>query len=533
MAKKKLNTRCPLQAECERKCTYEGHELDCDYYFNNAVGEDRTIEDQELIRAEREREVYEAEYEAELAAVDEEDHSPDATKMVYLPIDRLHPHPDNPRKELGDLTELADSIRANGIYQNLTVVPDDPTSPSTDFTVVIGHRRLAASTSAGLTHVPCVIVEMTPKEQIQTMLLENMQRSDLTVYEQAQGFQMMLDMGSTVEEIAEKSGFSATTVRRRVKMMELDQKTLKEVSSRQLTLSDFDKLSQIEDIKERNECLEKIGTYDFNQAVASRLRRQVIKAKLPDVKKFLKGVSAKSLKQSETWSGKYDRVGATFYLYEHELETLAVPKGLDGKVYYCLDEQYGSLNFYQERKKAAPVKRSAEEIEREKRIAAAWEKAKEVEAIAFKLRSEFVEGLHLNSKNMTLMLKGALSSSILRCIDYESANRTLLVNTLKLNDEVYGTERAYNALDAFAKANTKDYPTIIYANFNDGDSRGYTYGYKGAWPTHKKSAILDALYEWLCSLGYEMSAEEKAMQDGSHEVFKGGLEEKAKESEEE
>jgi len=83
MAKKKLNTRCPLQVECERKCTYEGHELDCDYYFNNAVGEDRTIEDQELIRAEREREVYEAEYEAELAAVDEEEHSPDATKMVY------------------------------------------------------------------------------------------------------------------------------------------------------------------------------------------------------------------------------------------------------------------------------------------------------------------------------------------------------------------------------------------------------------------------------------------------------------------
>lgn len=71
------------------------------------------------------------------------------------------------------------------------------------------------------------------------MLVENMQRSDLTVYEQAQGFQMMLDLGDSVEQIAEKSGFSKATVRRRLKMAELDSDTLKEVSSRQLSLSDL------------------------------------------------------------------------------------------------------------------------------------------------------------------------------------------------------------------------------------------------------------------------------------------------------
>ncbi len=120
------------------------------------------------------------------------------------------------------------------------------------YKVIIGHRRLAAAKAAGLEKVPCVVADMTPKEQLQTMLLENMQRSDLTVYEQAQGFQLMLDMGSTMEEIAEKSGFSQTTVRRWVKMMELDQEKLKEVSKRQLSLADFDKLAQIEDIKVRH-----------------------------------------------------------------------------------------------------------------------------------------------------------------------------------------------------------------------------------------------------------------------------------------
>ena len=63
------------------------------------------------------------------------------------------------------------------------------------YRVVIGHRRLAAAKLAGLAEVPCAVVEMTEQEQIATMLLENMQRSDLTVYEQAQGFQMMLDLG--------------------------------------------------------------------------------------------------------------------------------------------------------------------------------------------------------------------------------------------------------------------------------------------------------------------------------------------------
>ena len=132
------------------------------------------------------------------------------SEMVFIPVERLVPHPDNPRKDLGDLTELAASIKENGVFQNLTVVPE----VEDRFTVIIGHRRLAAAKLAGLTELPCVVVEMTPKEQVQTMLLENMQRSDLTVYEQAQGFQMMLDLGATVEEIAEKSGFSVRPVRK-------------------------------------------------------------------------------------------------------------------------------------------------------------------------------------------------------------------------------------------------------------------------------------------------------------------------------
>ena len=70
-------------------------------------------------------------------------------KLVYISVDKLEPHPDNPRKELGDLTELADSIKAKGVMQNLTVVPfKSRTNPKFNgagrYTVIIGHRRLGA-----------------------------------------------------------------------------------------------------------------------------------------------------------------------------------------------------------------------------------------------------------------------------------------------------------------------------------------------------------------------------------------------------
>ena len=131
-------------------------------------------------------------------------------RSIMIPIEQLKPHPDNPRKDVGDVTELSQSIKQNGIFQNLTVIPDDDT-----YMVVIGHRRLAAAKAAGLTELPCMVVEMDEREQISTMLLENMQRNDLTIWEQAQGFQMMLDLGETESDIAEKTGFSKTTVRQR------------------------------------------------------------------------------------------------------------------------------------------------------------------------------------------------------------------------------------------------------------------------------------------------------------------------------
>ena len=61
----------------------------------------------------------------------------------WVKVDDIAPHPDNPRKDLGDLTELADSIKENGVLQNLTLVPHPDKTAKTPYMAVIGHRRLA------------------------------------------------------------------------------------------------------------------------------------------------------------------------------------------------------------------------------------------------------------------------------------------------------------------------------------------------------------------------------------------------------
>ena len=155
----------------------------------------------------------------------------------------------------------------------------------TEFTVIIGHRRLAAAKQAGLTELPCAVVKMTEKEQLSTMLTENMQRSDLTVYEEAKGCQLLLDLGDTVAEVAEKTGFSESKIRRRVKLCELDEEAFKESQIRQPTLQDYDRLNKIEDIEERNALLKTIGTNNFNSAIYAAEAKQERKHTRDEIKK--------------------------------------------------------------------------------------------------------------------------------------------------------------------------------------------------------------------------------------------------------
>lgn len=208
-----------------------------------------------------------------------------------LNINILHPHPNNPRKDLGDLTELAESIKQSGVMQNLTVVPHKEIKG--EYTVIIGHRRLGASKLAGIDKVPCVIVEMSDKEQLATMMLENMQRSDLTTYEQAEGFQMMIDLGETIEEISEQTGLSKTTVRNRVKLSKYDKEVMREAATRQPTMTQYMKLCEIEDLELANNVARFLGTANFDAEVSKALRIQKEAKQKAEMIAFVKSIAEK------------------------------------------------------------------------------------------------------------------------------------------------------------------------------------------------------------------------------------------------
>lgn len=240
--------------------------------------------------------------------------------IVSIAVENIYQHPDNPRKDLGDLSELSESIRMKGVLQNLTVIPGhwDEKQKWHDegYTLIIGHRRCAAAKLAGLKELPCRVVDnMSRKDQVSIMLEENMQRNDLTIWEQANGFQMMLDLGETEESIAEKTGFSKTTIRHRLNIAKLNQKVLREKEKDegfQLSLKDLYELEKIPDIKTRDKILRE-STSSNNLAQKAKLAADEIKRKKHE-KAYIKLCKAEGVKpapegtENERYSGKWDIV---------------------------------------------------------------------------------------------------------------------------------------------------------------------------------------------------------------------------------
>ena len=136
----------------------------------------------------------------------------------------IAPHPDNPRKNIGDVTDLAASIKTNGLLTPLSVVPNGLLTPLSvvpngeRYRVIAGHRRLAACKQAGIGVAPCFVLQLGPLQQLGAMVTENCQREQLTVLEEADAIQGMLALGATTAGVAHRLGRSGDYVRDRAKV---------------------------------------------------------------------------------------------------------------------------------------------------------------------------------------------------------------------------------------------------------------------------------------------------------------------------
>lgn len=458
----------------------------------------------------------------------------ESSEVVKIRVENIYPHPDNPRKDFGDVTELAESMKKHGVMQNLTVIPAsaltadpedqpdaDKVSVISDFHALIGHRRLEAAKLAGLVEVPCQIrSKISRKEQVGIMLLENIQREDLTIQEQAQGFQMMLDLGDTEDQIAEKTGFSKSTVQHRLNIAKLDQEKLKEKQQDdafQLTLKDLYELEKIKDVEMRNEILDKASS---SRDIVSRVQNEITNAKKKENAKKLKaklkkmGVEkAPEQYSQQMYNGKWKTV-IEFNLADDVPDEINLPEQ-KGQMYWY--EMWRDLRIVTKapKEKKKPTKEELAKKEQER-------KSKEIKEIlkgSATRRKEFIAGI-ISGKIPALKDENAAREKIwdaLVLIGYGLYGSVARGFFLEGDEWKYSEEERKQANETFKGLSiTHQMPVFLHGSMI---TVGETYDYSGRYAKEKADKLLKG-YEALELFGwfFEMD-EEKQVLDGTSELF--------------
>jgi len=150
--------------------------------------------------------------------------APDAPRLAErtLPIDRIHPNPDQPRRSFNAdaLAELAASIREKGVIQPLIVRPS-PRTPDA-FEIVAGERRWRAAQQVQVHEVPVIVRDFDDTEVLEVAIIENIQRADLNPVDEAAGFRQLMDrFGHTQDQLATALGKSRSHIANALRLLTL------------------------------------------------------------------------------------------------------------------------------------------------------------------------------------------------------------------------------------------------------------------------------------------------------------------------
>lgn len=433
--------------------------------------------------------------------------------IVYIDIDRIMPHPDNPRKDVGDVSELAESIKQNGIMQNLTVIPSEVQGK---YIALIGHRRLTAAKAAGLDKVPCAIVgNLSRSEQVSIMLAENMQRADLTLFEQAEGMQMMLDLGDTVSTITKKTGMSETTVRRRLSLMQYDREAVKASVERGANIADFDEIKKIKDKAKQDKLINSIGTNNFKWELERALDDQKREEKKQKLIEFVSGFASELPTDANTSDLKRLR---SYYSMDEPI----LPNDFDESLNYFYKVQPYAIEVYTDYTQADIDKKQQvkEQLERANAKAAELnerrKKLSDIAAAMLNSRIDFIKDF-----------KGIPQEKAVDklCVIYD-INR--IVTECMIDDWFYNID--WSEISESLCPDSSDIDAREYISKLDPDKLIVINLLASAGCFEKLEAHqwtceylcndnLDCIYKVLEMLGYKMSVSEREYISGTHEAF--------------
>lgn len=186
------------------------------------------------------------------------------SEILQIPIQLIAPSPHQPRRIFGkeELSALAESIRNYGILQPLVVTPGKE-----GYFLVAGERRLRAGALAGMTKVPCIVYDKPTEDCAIATMVENLQRQNLSYWEEAYGYKALLDQfGYTQEQLATKIGKSQSTIANKLRLLRLPILVQSKLAAHNLTERHARALLQLTDTEQLYKTLEVILQRNYNVA---------------------------------------------------------------------------------------------------------------------------------------------------------------------------------------------------------------------------------------------------------------------------
>lgn len=202
--------------------------------------------------------------------------------ILMIPEQEIMPNPTQPRRHFDrqELANLAQSIRANGILQPVTV----RTIPG-GYELIAGERRLRAARLAGLTHIPCILINADDRKTALFSLLENLQRQDLSFFEEADAIQKLMRVyGLSQEEAARKLGMAQSTLSNKLRLLRLPESIRHTLEREQLTERHARTLLRLETAAQMEEALSRIIDEKLNVAQSEKLIDQLLQKPVSEKK---------------------------------------------------------------------------------------------------------------------------------------------------------------------------------------------------------------------------------------------------------
>lgn len=210
-------------------------------------------------------------------------------QIILVPQEEIYPNPNQPRKrfDFDELEGLAQSIRQNGIIQPIAV----RINGKGEYELISGERRLRASRLVGITQIPCIIMDATDEKSALFALLENIQRSDLGFFEEAQAIEkLIIDFGMSRDEVCKKLGKAPPTVSNKLRLLRLPEEIRLKIIQENLSERHARALLKLTSISQMERALSIIAEKRLNVAESERLISQIMtndsRRRQPPVKLF-------------------------------------------------------------------------------------------------------------------------------------------------------------------------------------------------------------------------------------------------------